>query len=254
MRFLLLVSLLIGVVAVGCAPSEAEIRELVKQEIDSLEIPPGPPGPQGDKGEPGPAGLPGAPGKDGEPPDLTALLESIQESVVCVRLWDAEGSYVCATGFYLDDSGTVLTASHSIELPDSTIRVIKVEAVNGQILDYQVDRHISDLLAVVLRPIGPAPATKGVPLANSYRIGEPVFAIGYPYSGVEDTRIVSDGIVGGSQVWGGITYLVVNVMTSYGGSGGPLVNMQGEALGLMYGGGVGDDPFTYAVDLTGREF
>ena len=196
----------------------------MQQEIDRLEIPPGeqgPQGPKGDRGAPGPAGLPGAPGQDGESPDIVGLFESIQESVVCIRVWDAGGPYTCATGFYLDDSGTVLTAAHSIELPDSTITIIKVET-KGQSLDYQVNRHISDLEAVVLRPIGPVPATKGVPIARSYRIGEPVLAVGYPFSVVVDTRIASDGIVGSSASWDGIAYLVVNVMTSYGGSGGSL--------------------------------
>ena len=247
----MLMSLIGILVVVGCAPSEAQLRELVQQEIDRLEIPAGPPGEQGPKGTKGDRGVPGPAGAPA--PDMAALFESIQESVVCIRLWDAAGPYVCASGFYVDDSGTVLTAAHSIELPDSTITIIKVETAHGQSLDYQVDRRI-DQETVLLRPIGPAPATKGMPLAKSYRVGETVLAVGYPYSAIEDTLIASDGIVGGSATWHGITYMTVTPMTSYGGSGGPLVNMKGEAVGFLSSIGIGDDPFTYAVDLTGRSF
>ena len=66
------------VVVAGCGPGDAEIREIVRQEVERIDVPPGPAGPQGvqgltgtrgDRGEQGPAGREGprgVPGPQGE--------------------------------------------------------------------------------------------------------------------------------------------------------------------------------------------
>ena len=58
--FLLLVSL------IACAPSDEELRRLVRDEVAKIELPQGPTGPQGPQGEPGPQGRQGEQGPQGE--------------------------------------------------------------------------------------------------------------------------------------------------------------------------------------------
>ena len=58
---------------VGCAPSDTEIREMVRAEIAKIEIPagqPGPTGPQGERGDVGPQGELGDVGSQGEQGDV----------------------------------------------------------------------------------------------------------------------------------------------------------------------------------------
>ena len=64
------VFLLVGVtvaalILASCAPSDAEIREIVRAEIDRIEIPAGPQGPVGPAGVVGPAGAQGSQGEVG---------------------------------------------------------------------------------------------------------------------------------------------------------------------------------------------
>ena len=68
--------LAIGTISIlGCAPSETQIRDMVRAEVATLELPQGPqgeqgqqgiPGPQGEKGERGERGEQGTPGQQGE--------------------------------------------------------------------------------------------------------------------------------------------------------------------------------------------
>ena len=66
----ILLAVLISALVIGCAPSEAEIRDMVLAEVAKVEIPAGPAGPQGERGErgvAGPRGGPGIAGLQGEP-------------------------------------------------------------------------------------------------------------------------------------------------------------------------------------------
>ena len=112
--FVLIPLVIFIIAAVSCAPTEAEIRELVRAEVAKIEIPtgeqgppgltgprgyPGEPGPQGPKGEVGPRGAPGRqgemgaqgergfPGRPGDPYVLPDHLEvgSIETNAVIIR-------------------------------------------------------------------------------------------------------------------------------------------------------------------------
>ena len=63
---LVLASVAVAALAlVSCGPSDEEIREIVRNEVNSLELPTGPQGPAGPKGERGPTGLRGEIGRLG---------------------------------------------------------------------------------------------------------------------------------------------------------------------------------------------
>ena len=61
---------LLMLAVVGCAPSDAEIRGIVQEEVAKevakIDVPPGPPGEQGPQGEVGPQGPAGERGEIGE--------------------------------------------------------------------------------------------------------------------------------------------------------------------------------------------
>ncbi len=63
-----LVPVIVAVAAltlVSCGPSDAEIREIVREEVSSIEVPAGPPGPAGPRGDRGPTGVRGDIGRLG---------------------------------------------------------------------------------------------------------------------------------------------------------------------------------------------
>ena len=55
-----------AIAILGCAPSEAELRDMVRSEIDKIEVPAGEPGPPGPTGATGPVGPQGPVGPAGE--------------------------------------------------------------------------------------------------------------------------------------------------------------------------------------------
>ena len=249
---------------------------------------PGMQGEQGTQGEPGPKGQDGAdgiPGQDGtdgvpgqagdsgpagpEGPEgppaagFPVVVEDVRDSVVCVSVKDVtDGWYRCSTGFYLDDPGTVLTVVHVVDQEGIEVEAIEVTAGVGQGQPYQVDGRLDNIDAVILRPAaGLAVESVPVEFATGYQVGEPVVILGYPANWIEDGVMTAmQGVVGAWAVWGdrtsGVPFFIIDVLINPGTSGSPVFNAQGEVVGIIdySGSSPGDDPFAYAVDLTGMGF
>ena len=279
----------------GCGPSDAEIRIVVQDEIDRLDVQdgapgeqgvpgergaPGPqgaqgergargikgdPGPQGARGERGPRAPRGEQGVPGPPGDsalgFTRLFNQVLDSVVCVEVVDRNGPYLCSTGFYVDDAGTVMTAAHVVDPEETTITEITVRPSNGAAAQpYVIHRQLTDLDAALLKPAGGRTiSSEPVRIARGYQVGELVFAVGYPYIWVaEGVLILTQGSIGAKASLGsafsGSQYFIIDMMANRGNSGGPVFNGNGEVIGLLESGGTDDDPFTYVADLIGRTF
>ena len=107
-------------------------------------------GAQGPPGETGAQGPQGPAGKDAI--DLAAVYQQVVASVVCVDITTNESEYLCATGFYIDDAGTVLTAAHAVEFEGETVTGIDIIAQDGSHTKYRTHRTIAALDAVLLVP------------------------------------------------------------------------------------------------------
>ncbi len=138
------------------------------------------------------------------------------------------------SGFFIDDKGLVLTNAHVVEKAD----VVSVTLANGDQYDGQVvgTDPITDLALVSLEDSG---KPKGAPLGDSedLEVGDWAIALGTPY-GLE--RTVTLGIV--SSLHRNISSLgfsdkrldliQTDAAINPGNSGGPLVNSQGEVVGI----------------------
>lgn len=134
------------------------------------------------------------------------------------------------TGFIIGEDGIIITNNHVVEGSEN-IRVIyeNGEEVNAELIGTDA---FTDL--AVLRVDGDVPAT--VPLGDSdaLRPGEPVIAIGSALG--EFTSTVTQGVVSGlgRQLDGsGMDNMIQHdASINPGNSGGPLLNMDGEVVGV----------------------
>jgi 2-alkenal reductase len=124
-------------------------------------------------------------------------------------------------GFIYDDAGHIVTANHVLAGANN---VLKIEDNNNT--------AVPD----TIRPSGP------VTLGNSsaLRIGDHVVTIGYPFA---SKIAMTAGIIGQTDYLLYFPFLgysvpntiLTDVAVNPGNSGGPLINMRGEVVGMIYG-------------------
>ncbi len=134
------------------------------------------------------------------------------------------------TGCIIDSTGYIVTNHHVIEQAEQ----IRVKLHDGTELDASLigSDKITDLALLKINPTRPLTV---MPLGDSEKVdvGEPVVAIGNPYS---YERTVTTGIISakGRKVFNTLyeEYLQTDAAINVGNSGGPLLNMSGELIGI----------------------
>lgn len=160
---------------------------------------------------------------------LPKIFNLVQNSVVLITTNLAQGS-----GFVYDNAGHIVTNYHVIEGAST----IQVTFVDGSITKASlVGEDIYSDLAVI-KVNADVTALYPVVLGNSTEltVGEPIVAIGNPF-GLSDT--MTAGIVSqlGRELSAPGGYVIVDVVQvdaaiNPGNSGGPLVNVNGEVVGV----------------------
>uniref|UniRef100_A0A8C6SNA2 Serine protease HTRA2, mitochondrial n=1 Tax=Neogobius melanostomus TaxID=47308 RepID=A0A8C6SNA2_9GOBI len=138
------------------------------------------------------------------------------------------------SGFIVSEDGWIVTNAHVL----SNKERIKVELKSGLQYDASVkdvDQRI-DIALIKIEPESPLPV---LPLGQSsdLRPGEFVVAVGSPFS-LQNT--VTTGIVSTAQRTGlelgfkdsDLDYIQTDAIINYGNSGGPLVNLDGDVIGV----------------------
>ena len=168
-------------------------------------------------------------------PDFTELVEEIQPGIVSIQVdvvrWGRVAARSGGSGFIIDDEGYILTNHHVIDKGDR----VTVKLHNGR--EFKADVVGSDAYTdVALLKIDPddqelQPLKLGT--SEVLRVGEWVLAFGAPFN-LEQT--VTAGIVSakgrgevGSQY---VPFIQTDVAINRGNSGGPLVNLEGEVVGI----------------------
>jgi len=132
------------------------------------------------------------------------------------------------SGFIIDSSGNILTNYHVIE-GDS---VVEVKLNDGQVVSGTVLgwNEVKDLAIVKL-----SNSNNFATLGNSDNItlGAKVVALGFPLTQFPGSLTVLDGsIANTSVVFGSVTYIQTTASIQPGSSGGPLINDQGDVVGI----------------------
>lgn len=168
---------------------------------------------------------------------LANLVASLRPAVVQIRTEadpSTEGTRRPIAGFVTRPSDVVLTVNHAFPAEPAAQRV-HVEFSSGRTVPAQVIGRDprTDLAIVQMETRGDVP---GLRLGDSdrVRVGELVVALGHPY---RLRGAVSLGVVSwmGAPPQGGLPgfdFLYTDAATNPGNSGGPLVNLAGEVIGV----------------------
>jgi len=161
---------------------------------------------------------------------LTSLIKSVEKSVVGILTFGAQGEALSqGTGFFISAGGRIITNRHVLvgaaraEAKMVTGQICRIRGIVAESID-------TDAIALDLEN----PPQDLIPLQFSDRMperGERIFVIGNPL-GLELT--VSDGIVSACRDVTGYGQMVqFTAPTSPGSSGSPVVNLDGQVIGIV---------------------
>lgn len=159
--------------------------------------------------------------------DFSSIFETSIESVVIIRTLSQEGS-----GFFINNEGYIVTNEHVLQgISGDQTKLIQIITSDGVIHAGKPVGFIKELDLALLKIQKPYPY---LVLANSneLEIGERVIAIGTP-QGLSFSA--TDGIVSAVKRTGPNNepvYIQTNAQLNPGNSGGPLINSDGQVVGL----------------------
>ena len=159
--------------------------------------------------------------------DLTAeeLFEFASSSVVEITGKTSTGTST-GTGFFYDDTGTVITNYHVIEdCAEAMITLANGKSYNvDKVMGYSEDKDIAILSTLCNN------STSLKIRDTAIKTGEKVYTIG---SSLGLSGSLSDGIVSSAErIINGHTYIQTTAPISHGNSGGPLLDSKGQVIGI----------------------
>lgn len=165
---------------------------------------------------------------------IVAAIERTKESIVTVKQTKASGAKeVVGTGIIVDECGLIITNRHVVIGSRSIVVCLSDKSeLNADILMTDA-KH--DLAALRVKAGRPLPALRFAP-TQDLMVGEDVVAVGHPYGYLNS---VSRGIVSAldreimlpsGDVVSGI--IQTDASINPGNSGGPLLNINGELIGI----------------------
>lgn len=168
-----------------------------------------------------------------DPTNLPDLVDSVKDGVVTVYTNLGFG-----TGFVYTDDGYIITNFHVID----GVKKITVICTDGRELDAKLidGDELSDVAVIYVKDLGIPKLAVGN--SDLLRVGEEVIAIGTP-NDTEYAGTVTKGIISGVKrkvrVYEEEGYLnktmemiQTDTTLNHGNSGGPLINMSGEVIGI----------------------
>lgn len=163
-------------------------------------------------------------------PSVVGILNYGELPVGVKRILSLRGS---GTGFVISSEGYVLTNAHVI---DNAV-VVTVKLSDGREIDAEIIGTDKETDVAVLRI--DADGVKPLACGNSdeVRVGEYALAIGNPLDSDRLANTLTLGIISAKAREITIdsytnTYLQTDAAINYGNSGGPLLNMKGEVIGI----------------------
>ncbi len=152
------------------------------------------------------------------------VYEAVSPSIVSIDA-DINEGISSGTGCIVDQSGLILTSSHVVE----GFKNIKITLFDGTTYDGEMVANNIGKSDFALIKIKSAESLRKISMGNSenVRVGQKVLAIGNPFG---FNRTLTTGIV--SRVDKKRNKIQTDAAINPGSSGGPLLNMRGEVIGI----------------------
>jgi len=151
------------------------------------------------------------------------------------------------SGFVVSADGLIITNAHVV----GGEATVTVNVVNGGSLTGQVMGR-NEVLDLAVVKVDPAGALKLMPMGDpdSVEVGEEVLALGFPLSDtLGQEYAVTRGIVSSRRTWDSVNYFQTDAAINPGNSGGPLVNRQGQVIGVNTSSYDGTDGISFAISV-----
>ena len=162
-----------------------------------------------------------------QPMDTADLAEYVQERTVTVNVEKLTGSKSVGSGFFIDSEGTIVTNFHVIDLAQA----ISVEMDNGASYPVTEIVDFSNLYDLAILKIDVTDHPYLELAEKDARTGEQVYAVGSALGTLTGT--FTGGMVSSTKrTYGEIDCIQMDAAISPGNSGGPLVNVYGEVVGI----------------------
>jgi 2-alkenal reductase len=174
--------------------------------------------------------------------DITQAVQTVGAAVVTVVgtvpgpvtfFGQAGDQMVSGSGFFISDTGYILTNNHVVE-GTKQVSVILADGSQQEATLIGTDPY-SDI--AILKTEGKVPAAAVLGNSDALQPGESVIAIGSPLGDFKNT--VTVGVVSGTgrSIDTGEGYQIENLIQTdaainHGNSGGPLVNLAGQVIGI----------------------
>ena len=164
----------------------------------------------------------------GPPQSLVQLFRRCSPSVVSISAQGSSG-VSSGTGFVIDKRGTIVTNYHVIKNARRVRIKISGKWINKVIL--LSENRSSDVALLQVKVKASEVKLRPIALGDSSKIqvGERVITIGNPL-GLDHT--LTDGVVSARRIYKGKPMVQMSTPISPGNSGGPLINMRGQVVGI----------------------
>lgn len=179
------------------------------------------------------------------PPAKVLQLDAIMRSVVRIKIDD----YHTGSGFIIDESGLIITAKHVVDRQGKYI-VIFSDGAKRKVQGIRMsEKSDCAVLSVARKDISALKTT-----ADIY-VSQPILVIGTPFD-IGLTNYVTAGIISKIGVYESFfcntPLIMIDADGNPGNSGGPVLNMKGEVIGIVvggYGSGIGINYAVSSVDF-----
>jgi S1-C subfamily serine protease len=160
------------------------------------------------------------------PLKISDIAPRLLASTVMIMIEDTRGDSGNGSGFFVNDKGDILTNYHVIEgASDITIVTQDENSYQAKVRAYDAARDIALIASNV-------PPAECVPLRISDNIPAPGTEILVAGAPIGLSQTLSNGIVSAVRETGDSTVIQITAPISPGSSGGPVVNMYGEVIGI----------------------
>ena len=154
--------------------------------------------------------------------NTSEMLKEVVSSIVTV---ETEGKF--GSGVFISDNGYLITNYHVIEGNKPVfVKIDKERKLKAEIVKSNKDFDLA-ILKVSINNV------KGLSFFDSDKtsLGEDVYAIGTPLD-KKLVQSISKGIISGYREFNGVNFIQSDVSINSGNSGGPMVNVKGEIIGI----------------------